>query len=116
MAIAPSSGHLRFTSPHTFAVLCGLMLLLGLSDLLTGVVMMQQFGPGMEQNPIARTLFVSAGPWALAVAKLTTLLFGVWAFWHLAYDWRRPRLARACVMLSIILMLLGVTSNLVWPL
>lgn len=110
-----ASNQLRFTSRRAFAVLSGLLLLFGSGDLVSGVLMMQDLGPHFEQNPIARTLFLAAGPWGLAAAKFATLLFGVWAFWHLAFTWGRPRAARACLTLAIILMMLGVTSNLVWP-
>jgi hypothetical protein len=86
--------------------------LLHLLDLATGLRMMLVYGTALEQNPLARTIMIDAGPLGLTAAKLGVVLAGVWLFVRTA-DAGRPRLARNCLLLAAGIGLLGFTSNLV---
>jgi hypothetical protein len=93
-------------------VFAGMAIVLQTMDLLTGIRLMLVFGIDQEQNPIARTIFDTAGPIGLTIVKLGIVLSGVLMLLMLARA-GRPRLARNALALVALLGLLGFTSNLV---
>jgi hypothetical protein len=55
-------------------VFAGMAIVLQTMDLLTGIRLMLVFGIDQEQNPIARTIFDTAGPIGLTIVKLGIVL------------------------------------------
>jgi hypothetical protein len=93
-------------------VFAAMAIVLQTMDLLTGIRLMLVFGIDQEQNPIARTIFDTAGPLGLTIVKLAIVLSGVLVLLLLARA-GRPRLARNALAMVALLGLLGFTSNLV---
>jgi hypothetical protein len=93
-------------------LLAAIGLILQALDLLTGIQMMARDGIGYEQNPMARTLVLAAGPAGLAAAKLGTVLAITFLFVRME-RLGRGRLARNVIAAVAILGLFGLVSNLV---
>jgi hypothetical protein len=100
------------TGPLAITCLAILALLMHALDLASGIRMMLVYGVSLEQNPLARTIMLEAGPLGLAAAKLGVVGIGVLLFVRTAQI-GRPRLARNCLLLAAAIGLLGFTSNLV---
>lgn len=81
-------------------------------DLVTGLRMMLVYGVGLEQNPLARLIMLTAGPLGLIAFKLSIVVAGVVLFIRTA-EAGRARLARNCLLVAVALGMLGAASNLV---
>ena len=81
-----------------------------LLDLATALEMMERDGIHAETNPLARALFVHAGPSGLAVVKLGVVLCGVLLLMRLART-SRPYLAATALLFVVALGLIGFLSN-----
>jgi hypothetical protein len=81
-------------------------------DLLSGIRMMLVNGVDLEQNPIARTIFMVGGPIGLTAAKFGVVGCAVVVLIMLARA-GRPRLARNALIVAALLGILGFASNLV---
>jgi hypothetical protein len=81
-------------------------------DLISGIRMMLVYGLELEQNPLARAIFMAGGPVGLTLAKLAVVGAGIG---YLVWIGRagRPRLARGALLVVALLGLLGFASNLV---
>jgi uncharacterized membrane protein len=100
------------TGPGVILALAALTILLHTLDLATGLRMMLVHGIALEQNPLARAIMLSGGPYALTAAKMAVVLGAVMLFVRTARR-GRARLARNCLVLSATVGLLGTVSNLV---
>ncbi len=105
--------HLDVSHTRAWTVVVGLAsiaLVLHALDLWTGVHGMQRYGLSFEQNPVARALFVAAGPAGVTAAKLATVLAGTYVLLRLA---RRGQvwLAGGSLVITALLGLLGLVSN-----
>ena len=81
-------------------------------DLATGLHMMLVHGIGVEQNPLARLIMRTGGPFELVGVKFGVVLAAVVVFVRTA-ELGRPRLARNCLLIAACLGMLGFASNLV---
>jgi hypothetical protein len=93
-------------------VLAGVVLVVHVLDLATGLRMMLVYGIDLEQNPFARAIVANLGPLGLVELKLGVVLAGIVLFVRTAQA-GRPRLARNCLLIAAGLGMLGWASNLV---
>jgi hypothetical protein len=100
------------TGPMGIYWLAGFALMMHVLDLATGLRMMLVYGIYLEQNPLARFVMTTAGPFGLVELKLGVVLAGVLLFVRTAQV-GRARLARNCLLLAAGIGMLGWTSNLV---
>ena len=113
-AVDPREGaHPDVSHTRAWTVVVGLAaiaLVLHALDLWTGVHGMQRYGLSFEQNPVARALFVTAGPAGVTAAKLGTVLAGVYVLIRIARR-GQVRLAGSGLTVVALLGLLGTLSN-----
>jgi hypothetical protein len=100
------------TGPLGIYFLAGAALFMHALDLASGLRMMLVYGVELEQNPFARTIMHHAGPLGLIEMKLGVVLAALVLFIRTA-EAGRPRLARNCLILAVVIGVLGFASNLV---
>jgi uncharacterized membrane protein len=100
------------TAPTAIYLLAGLVILLHVLDLVTGLRMMLTYGTHLEQNPLPRFVMLYAGPVGLIALKLAVVISGVLLFVRTA-QLGRARLARNCLLVAAAVGMLGAASNLV---
>ncbi len=101
---------LRLTQTR-YPVLYALVVVAELLDLATFLPAAAHVGIGAESNPLARTLYLSAGPLGLAALKAAAIAVMLLALIRVAR--RFPTLALPSASLVVLIAAVGATSNVV---
>src|SRR5579859_1362408 len=102
--------NVAFTQPQMLLVLAATAFVAHAMDVLSGVLMMTNFGLATEQNPIARVLFSAGGPAGVIYFKVIIVVAGLRLLLWLG-EQGRGRLARNAIVLVFCSGLLGLVSN-----
>lgn len=101
-----------YTIPSRYAVALAAVVVAQLLDLVTFVPAVARVGIGAESNPLARTLYLSAGAWGPAALKAAAI--GVMLLALVRVGRRFPNLALPSAALVVGIGLFGASSNLLF--